>query len=246
VLISKNRDAPAKEIQKLAIITPTQGYRYLGLVYKKDPADPLYDYLSAGINEKGLTIVDNDADIKTKDQDAKETVVMTDILTNYDSVAAVIKDQKKLFTHNQVNYILIADPYQIALIEIAPNGEYAIRTATNGMLWHTNFYANVQLAKYNQNLYIDSIDRYNRIDYLLHHHRGRFDMNDNEQFARDRADGDKNSILRNFTVASWFVKIPKNAAPTIKVKLFNPLQVKQNFEFTLDENFWHSKILNKL
>ena len=54
VIIAKNRDMPPDHRQELRLVKPPGGFRYLGLVaVDRDDAS-----VKAGVNEKGLVIVD--------------------------------------------------------------------------------------------------------------------------------------------------------------------------------------------
>ncbi len=249
LLFIKNRDAPPEEIQRLQLVQPPTGYRYLALMYKNTPADNAYHFISAGINQVGLNVADNDIHTPVAYGAAVGSDIMQTILRHYRSVADVIKDKETLFSHGAGQNLMIADNNQIILVEIAPNGHYAIRLAQQpGYLYHTNHYVNDALISYNDPVSTSTFMRYNRINDLLATHTaytaGLFEnfSTDQSVLTADGAIDTNDNILRQWTVATWLVTVPKDGPPTLNLKEFNPNQPKQTLKLILNQAFWQQSI----
>lgn len=248
LLFIKNRDAPPAAIQRLQFLQPTQGYAYLALMYKNQPTDPTFRYLSAGINQEGLNIADNDIYTPVTFTNAPGSDLMQEILRNYRSVDEVLKAKDFLFTRSAGQNFMIADAKQILMVEIAPAGHYAIeRVSTNGYLFHTNHYVNANLIPYNDPVSTSTFVRYNAIHRFLTSSTD-FTQTQFETFARDQslltADGQvdpNNNILRKWTVATWAVSIPVKGPPTLHLQEFNPNQPKADNTYVLNQAFWQQK-----
>ncbi len=249
LLFIKNRDAPANEVQRLQLVQPPTGYRYLALMYKNEPSDKAYNFISAGINQLGLNVADNDVNTDVTYGAAAGSNIMQAILRHYSTVADVLKDQQALFSHGAGQNLMIADNSQVVMVEIAPAGHYAIsRIQQPGYLYHTNHYVNASLVPFNDPVSSSTFMRYNRISQLLATHTA-YNTAMFESFSTDQstltADGaiDTNdNILRKWTVATWLVAAPKDGPPTLQLKEFNPHQAKDTINLVLDQAFWQQTI----
>lgn len=246
LLLVKNRDAPWRSWQQLQLIHPPEGYRYLALMYQASPEGTSYPYLSAGINQAGLNIVDNDIATATPYSYQVTAELMTHILQHYDSVAAVLRDQQQLFTHGDNQNFLIADKDQVIDVEVAPDGHYAIFGPVHqGYLFHTNHYVDEHLIAYNVPVSASTFLRYNRINTLLTGTSQAFTASQFETFAKDQTmlnpDGSidtNDNILRHITLATWLIAMPKDGPPVLHLQEMNPQQPKRDIHFVLNSAFW--------
>lgn len=246
LLFVKNRDAPLQSWQELQLISPPQGYRYLALRYKNEPSEPQFQYISAGINQQGLMVGDNDIHTATYFDNAPGSDIMQAILQHYASVDAVLKDQQRLFTHSAGQNLLIADRQQVISVEIAPEGHYTIiGPVKQGVIFHSNHYLTPALVPYNSPVSDSSFVRYNRIAQLLQDSKTPYSVEQFQTFANDQnahhPDGSidtNDSILRKVTLATWLVAIPKQGAPILYLQQRDPQQPKRNIRLVLDTAFW--------
>lgn len=250
LLFVKNRDAPLHSWQQLQLISPPQGYRYLALRYKNQPSDPVFQYISAGINQAGLTIGDNDIGTSQTFGNAPGSDIMQAILQHYASVDAVLKDQQALFSHSAAQNLLIADRNQVISVEITPEGRYAILgPVKQGILFHTNHYLTYDFMIDNDPVSPSTCMRYNRIAELLQSSQTPYTVQQCKAFATDQhehnPDGSidtNDSILRKVTLATWIVAIPKEGAPVLYLQQRNPEQAKRNIRWVLDQAFWQQPV----
>lgn len=248
LLFVKNRDAPPAAIQRLQFLKPVKGYAYLALMYKDQPTDARFSYLSAGINQQGLNIADNAIHTAATFPYAAGSDLMQEILANYSTVEEVLKAKDRLFTRGAGQNFMIADAKQILMVEIAPAGHYAIdQVSTSGYLFHTNHYLNTALIPYNDPVSTSTFVRYNHINQWLTTSPA-FTQAMFENFARDQSvhttddQVDTNlNILRKWTVATWIVSIPVTGPPTLHLQEFNPNQPKADNTYVLDQAFWQHK-----
>lgn len=242
LLIAKNRDSVARE-ERLILTAPRGGYKYVGIMYN-DKGSKDYPQMSAGMNEKGVVVVNSAAASVPpggNNNDTGQTWPMVQILRGYDSVDAVIKDQKKLFATSFANNLLIGDRNKILLVEIGENGKYALEEKSEGILFHTNNYVSKKLLYQNTIDNPDSMVRYKRIRYLLESHEGPYSFNFFWKCSNDRHDGLEDSIFRAWTIATWIVSIPEKELPFLYVRFTSPVVNYTTFRITPDEAFWKQR-----
>ena len=245
LLFVKNRDAPQDSFQQLQLLSPSKGYRYLALMYKAAPSANTFDYISAGINQPGLTIGDSDIHTKAVFDYAVGSDIMRDVLQNYDSVAAVLQNQDRIFNHPAGQTFMIADREQIIMVEVDPDGHHTIQAMTSsGYVFHTNHFLDESESAYNDPVSQSTFMRYQRIGDLLAANAP-FDQTAFERFAADQTilapDGTidtNNNILRKVTLATWLINIPLNGPPTLHLQMRNPKQPQDNITLRLDQAFW--------
>jgi hypothetical protein len=241
-LIAKNRDA-LSPYQHLAVRSEKNTIPYLGLFYSDKKSKP-FPFITAGINKDGLAVVQNESvsirnfqHFTNKDQSA----VMYTILKHYSSVSAVIKDKDKLFANSNANFLIIADSKEAIMIEIAnKNNQYEILNAADnhGILFHTNHYVLPSMLKFNQ-LYIPGSNaRFKRMTALFKDSPKPFTSEHALNWLSDRKDGLYNGIFREFTLASWFVSLPKIHYPQVWVQLTSNPQAFALYHITLNPRFW--------
>jgi len=242
LLIAKNRDSVARE-EKLILTSPHGGYKYVGIMYN-DEGSKNYPQMSAGLNEKGVVVINNAAATVPSggnNNDTGQTWPMVQILRGYDSVDAVIKDQKELFMTGLVNNLIVGDRNKILLVEIGEDGKYAMEERTDGILYHTNNYVSKELLYQNTIDCPDSIVRYKRIEYLLNSHPGPYTFDFFWKCSNDRHDGLEGSIFRAWTVATWIVSIPEKGLPFLYVRFTSPVAKYATFRTTIDKKFWEQE-----
>ncbi|MBM5572689.1 MULTISPECIES: carcinine hydrolase/isopenicillin-N N-acyltransferase family protein [Deefgea] len=242
-LLAKNRDWRPDHSQSVRLVTPKQGFRYIGL-FADNGAEP---GIKAGVNEQALAVVSAAAStlpkkIRNAQTDARG--VMSKILRQYRSVEQVITDADALFKPARANFLLLADRQQILQVEIGLNGQYSLSVKRNGVLTHTNHYLSPELAYCNQLRGPSSHVRLSRIQSLLAMGEQPWHMTDFAQISRDQHDGADNSLWRHgkeHTLASWQIVLPAEGAPQLTVVLANPNQSEQQETWQLDSQFWRQK-----
>jgi isopenicillin-N N-acyltransferase-like protein len=241
-LLAKNRDWRPDHTQSIRLLTPKDGFRYLGL-FADDGAEP---GIKAGVNEAGLAIVSASASSipkKVRNAQADARGVMSKILRQYGSVADVIADAEVLFKPARANFLMLADHYQILQVEIGLDGQYSLNTQSNGVLAHTNHYLSPELAHCNQLQGESSHLRLARVSSLLAVDK-KWRLDDFAAISRDQHDGADNSLWRHgkeYTLASWQIALPVQSVPTLSVVLANPLQNEKKAVWRLDALFWRQK-----
>jgi len=245
LLIVKNRDGAPSSLQKLRYFKPAKGYPYLCLMYRLNHKHKEFPFLSAGINQAGVVVVNNAASTtKTIHRDQNETITLMKILRHYGSVAAVLKAQNTLFSTGLVNDILIGDKHQIALVEMGHNGNYFIWKKKNGYLYHTNTYVSQWLKPENKMHFPDSMIRYKRIGHLLRTCKKPFSFQEFWNMSNDRNNPiNNNNLFRPLTMATWIVAIPKRGAPTLYLRFTDPSQRYNVYQLKLDKQFWKHPVL---
>ena len=123
-LIVKNREWLPDHRQGVKLISPTEGYRYIGL-FTLDGEDK---GLKAGINEKGLVVVSATAgSIPTKQRAvmAHTHGLSVRLLKECSSVEEAIA-KTDLFVGPRI--LMIADKQKVATIQIGPEGNFCWST----------------------------------------------------------------------------------------------------------------------
>lgn len=241
VLIAKNRDMPPDHRQELRLVKSPGGFRYLGLcaMNSDEPG------VKAGVNEKGLVIVDAAASCipKWKRDRLPEVKQLNEkLLAACADVDAVFRRQLMFCSPA---YYLLADHAKAVILEVALDGKRSIKTITQGTLTHTNHYLDEDFQDSNQKVNRGSQVRLERIQYLLAGRPRPLTLTDFIACSGDRHDGPDRSIWRSGstpkkirTLASWIVHLPRNGAPTLYVKLANPGEPPTTHQVQLDDSFW--------
>jgi len=239
-LIVKNRDWVPDHRQDVKLISPSEGYRYIGLF----TIDGEHKGLKAGINEKGLVIVSATAgSIPTKERKvmAYTHALTSRLLKECSSVEEAIA-KTNLFLGPQI--LMIADKQKVATIEIGPEGNYSVMVKENGTVFHTNHYIDESMLEFNRIAGESSQIRYNRIAELLNNNQLPYNFNTFISFSNDRNAGPDNSIYRTGstskktrTMAVWAVAIPQKYSPEIYVKILNPGESEQVIKINAEDVF---------
>lgn len=237
-LIIKNRDwAPEKQVVQL--IAPSDGYRYIGLFTKTGHTPGL----KAGINEKGLVVINASASSIPRAERDKlpHRPILRYILNKYDSVDEVLA-QTDLFLGPE--FLMIADSQKIAVIEVGLDGKYSVEVRTNGSIYHTNHYVQSGMEDYNELIGASSKQRYQRIGELFDQTPSPYTLETFLNFSSDQNDGPDNSVFRTGsdpqkerTVAVWAVSLPVNQSPHLYIKLLNPNEDEQIIQVNTDKIF---------
>jgi len=224
-LIVKNRDWVPDHRQDVKFISPSEGYRYIGLF----AMDGEHKGLKAGINEKGLVVVSATAgSIPTKERAAMAYTrgLSVRLLKECSSVEEVIANTN-LFLGPQI--LMIADKQQVATIEIGPEGNFSVMVKKNGTIFHTNHYIAESMLEFNRISAPSSQKRYSRMGELLNNVSQTYDLDTFIAFSKNQNDGPDNSIFRTGstpqktrTMAVWAVAIPQNQSPELYIRILNP------------------------
>jgi hypothetical protein len=248
-IIVKNRDRSPRQ-SALKFFAPVDGFKYLALVATDIPQDPAV----AGVNEKGLAVVDALPNLPPPQEKYSEAVNLTGaLLRRCASVDDVLACQD-LFRASYPVIEMVADGRRLAVIEIAPRGRVAVTVKDRGVLCHTNHYLDPRLQAANGKPSSSSCIRYGRIGRLLSWQTCPFALEDFLAFSQDRHDGPDNSICRRGstptetrTLATWIVAHPASGVTRVWVKITNPGEPQKMVNLRLNPAFWaeglHEKIL---
>ncbi|MBM4296032.1 MAG: hypothetical protein FJ126_14180 [Deltaproteobacteria bacterium] len=241
-LICKNRDrAPRRSALKMFKV-PGE-LKFLGLVDASSREQPAV----AGVNEKGLVVVDATASsLPARDRRGDAASLTEKALAACASVDAALA-RKDIWARHPA-FHLLADGKKIAIVEAAPRGQVAVMVRDQGALCHTNHYLDGKLAGANRLLKESSWVRQARIWELLAGHRAPLNLEDFLNFSQDQDDGPDNSIWRTGgkpratrTLATWIVAHPQGQAPRLFVKIANPGEPEEIREIQLDTAFWQGR-----
>jgi len=239
-LISKNRDWAPDHHQVLKKVRPEKGWAYFGL-FAEGNGDP---GLKAGVNEKGLTIVSASSNLPRSVREDQPGMhgVMIKILTDYDSVDALIANADKVFSKSRANFFLISDRSKVLTVEVGLLGKYALSVNDSGTSAHTNHYLSPELTStQSQKVGMSSRTRYQRINSLLGQTTVPYTLEQFSSLARDQHDGPDNSLWRSgreYTLASWIVATPAQGPPRLHVVVANPGEPEGTQDLLLDAKFW--------
>jgi len=249
LLIAKNRDNPPTglEILKFHQSLKNDLVSYLTLSYKNNTNNKSnYRFISAGVNQYGLVVVNNAAastlEKNLNHREVGETILIKKILSHFSNVSQVLLCRSQLFNNTEVNHLLIGDSTGLIQVEIGPHGLYAIKHANKSQpyLFHTNTYESKNLVQFNTVDYKDSQIRYARIKTLLKKTKPPFTLNDFWRISYDRNAGENSSLFRDYTEATWIVKETTNASPILYVHFTNPNQHYATYQLKLNKAFWQS------
>jgi len=236
-LIVKNRDW-RPEWQEVRLVR-THTYAYYGIFGGEDE----HLQLKGGVNEKGLAVFSASASSIPKAErladEAPRRATLSGLLGECASVDEALQ-QTELFSG--AKFLLLADAHEIAYVEIAPGGRYAVQRTQNGPLWHTNHYLLPDLVTANVNIGMSSRTRYARIGELLTDGVKPYTLDDFVAFSQDETGGPDNSIWRTGsradgpqTLATMAIWLPPSGSPEIYVKIrYAPDDAGKEDVFTLD------------
>ena len=244
-IVAKNRDNLSSLYTALRFVSPEKGFSFFGIFDIE--AD---GYVTAGINEKGLVVVNASANSVPRKKRHVATEDLTErLLTSFDSVNAVLS-VKEFFQNSHPAIYIIGDASKIASVEVAPGGKTSVAIKENGILAFTNHYTDTDLLGANERSSRSSFARLKRINYLIGRHTSPFTLDDFIAFSNDRNGGSEGALWtartltgKIRTLASWIVYLPANGFPELYVKLANPDEPENTQRITLDSAFWGTKNL---
>lgn len=250
-LIVKNRDRDPQE-SALKVCSPKGGYRHLALVSAANPEEAAV----AGINEKGLVVVDARASCLPAERQQKcGAVALTQALLSRCASVDEVLAQKDLLAASYPVFEMVADLHKVAWIEVAPGGLVAFRVSGRGALCHTNHYLDPDLGWANCRATLGSRVRLRRISKLLADQEAsdrKFTFADFLIFSQDRHDGPDRSINRfgstpreTRTLATFEVRL-SGAAPHVFVRLNNPGEPEKIVNFILEPGLWTKGLREKV
>ncbi len=248
-LIVKNRDRSPRR-SAIKFIAPAAGFKFLALVDAGSPNSSAV----AGVNEKGLAVVDAlPGNLPPQQEEYSEAVNLTGtLLSRCASVEEVLACQD-LFRASYPVIEMVADGRRVALIEIAPGGRVAVKASGQGILCHTNHYLDHRLEGADLKPSTSSCVRYHRIGQLLSRQACPFVLEDFLAFSQDRHDGPDNSICRRGstptetrTLATWIVAHPAAGVPRVWVKITNPGEQEKITDLRLNPAWWANALEEKI
>lgn len=223
-IIAKNRDNSPHLITRMRFLSPDGGHKVFGLFDIE--AD---GYIVGGINDCGLAVFNSSAMGVPKEKRHVATEDFTErLLKTFNSVDDVLKDNE-IFTTSHPALYMLADPFVIAMIEVAPGGRIAVKKTESGVLAFTNHYTDPVLSRENKNNTAGSRERLKRINRLLSGKNSSFSIDDFIAISEDRGAGPDLSIWRTGssptkvrTLGSLIIAIPDGGLPEVYIKLANP------------------------
>lgn len=247
VIIAKNRDRTPRG-SVLKVLTPDDGYRQLDLVSTDNPAGPAV----AGINEKGLVVVDASPSCLAQEEEVCNAVPLTqELLTRCASVEEVLA-QTHLLRASYPVFEMVADRHKVAWIEVAPEGLVAVSVIAQGALYHTNHYLDPRLSWANRKAYPSSKVRCRRIEQLLSGQERSLTFADFLEFSQDRHSGPDNSLNRfgstaveTRTLATFVVQLGEGA-PHVFARMSNPGEADKVVNLVLEPELWHEGLRQKV
>ncbi len=224
-ILAKNRDWYPNHRQIVKQVHPDGGYAYMG-IYAENKK--VYSGFKAGINEKGLSIVNASASSIPR-AERKKMGYTWKVMEHVLARCATVEDALSYLSAVQgPRFLLLADRKEIAQVEIGPYGLKRVERKKNGTLYHTNHYKEFPLTGFNELPGESSHVRDGRIGEILRE-KTSWTMDDFIAVTSDQAAGADDSIFRTGstkksekTIASWVVRIPLEGTPEIYVRLLNP------------------------
>ncbi|WP_300154611.1 C45 family peptidase [Solidesulfovibrio sp.] len=226
-ILVKNRDWRPNQTQELRLATPKGGYRYLGLFATGDAASGL----KAGVNEAGLSAVTaTAASIPREERKAERGMggILRRLLTECGSVAEAVT-RVDLFAQAKPCFFMLADRHEIARIETAPGGRFAVTHTARGALRQTNHYLEPSLADANKTVGASSRTRAGRIEQLLETVEKPAGLEAMLALSHDRASGPDDSVFRTgsrpasvHTMAVFAVAMPPEGTGTLSLRTLDP------------------------
>jgi hypothetical protein len=247
-LIVKNRDRTPQR-SALKFRAPAHGFKYLALVAVEDPENAAV----AGVNEKGLAVVDALPGALPPQKETPGAVALTQALLSQCASVDEVLAHRDLFRASYPVFEMVADGRKIAFIEIAPQGRVAVKVKEQGVLCQTNHYLDSRLQQPTPKPGSSSAMRHRRIVRLLSRQTYPFALEDFLAFSRDRNNGPDNSIWRTGgtptevrTLATWIVAHPAGGVPRVYVRIANPGERQKIVNLRLTPAFWAKRLNEKV
>ena len=239
-LLAKNRDNTKGLVTELRFVDGGKGIPFVGLF------DPEADgFVVAGINAKGLCVVNASAASLSKEKREVATEDLTERILRSFASAEGVAQEVAMFAGSHPAFYMAADARQIVLIEVAPGGKTSVRATENGVLTHTNHYVDKKLLSANERPTSGSARRLARINLLMDSAKPPLDLDRFILFSEDKggalSDGVKQECSPSrkvCTLASWAIFLPKNGFPELYVKIEKADNKEEVKRLTLDSAFW--------
>ena len=239
-LIAKNRDNLSHLYTALKFVIPEKGFPFYGLFDTE--AD---GYVTAGINEEGLAVVNTAANSvpKIKRHTATEDLTQR-LLTSFGSVDAVLSE-KGIFEKSHPAIYIIGDASKIASVEVAPGGKTLISVRERGIVTFTNHYTSSELTYANEQSSVSSALRLRRIRRLMSGEVLPFTIDHFIAYSNDKNGGSEGALWRMphapeaiRTLASWIIYMPPEGPSVLYVKIANQNEPEKVSTITVDKIFW--------
>lgn len=235
-LIHKNRDWAPDHQQELRLMTPKKGFRYISLYATGNE----WPGTKAGVNTEGLVIVTASAPkyLETKERFQGKTNTAT-LLSRYGAVDQALKALAAGEWKCGPEFILVADPNEVASIEFGPEGQYALLSReSNGSVYHTNHYISETLAGLNPDpINKSSSLRYQRIAHLMQQ-TPVLSTDTSQAFSKDPALWRKGaSPTAARTLAGWTIRQTTSGGALLYLTLANPDREEKSYEIPLADAF---------
>jgi hypothetical protein len=242
-IIAKNRDNLPHLYTVLKAVFPAKGFAFFGIFDIE--AD---GYVTAGINEKGLVVVNASANsVPAKKRHVATEDLTERLLTSFGSAKDLLAG-KDLFRKSHPAIYIVGDALSIASIEVAPGGKISVTTKERGVLAFTNHYTDSKLLRANERLSRSSFMRLNRINQLVTGQTAPFTLTDFIHFSNDKNGGADGALWREGafngsirTLAGWIVHVRPEGTPELYVKLVNPGEPEVISRLSLDNLFWEQQ-----
>jgi len=239
-LIAKNRDwAPNhQQVLELSSIRDS-GYRYLGLIAQGNDSPGL----KAGVNENGFVVVTASPPSHLgQDEELKKVHGITR------KMLAQCKDIQEAISHREwlvgPQFFMLADPMELALIELGLGGEFRVQRIKSGVFFHSNHYVDPDLMHLNKDKAgVSSVHRYKKIQHFMMN-KERFSLDDFIQVSCSTDAGPDNSLWRTgsrptstWTLATWIAHQPSGGEAQLYLKMANPGKEIKEYRFKLKDIF---------
>jgi hypothetical protein len=239
-LIAKNRDWVPNHLQVLGLSSiHDSGHRYLGLIAQgnKSPG------LKAGVNEHGFVVVT--ASPPSYLGQNKELKRVHGIARR---MLAQCKNITEALSHHEwlvgPQFLMLAAPAELALIELGLDGEFRVQTIKSGVLFHSNHYIDPKLMHLNKGKPgVSSVHRHEKIRQFMTS-KERFKLDDFIQVSGSTDGGPDNSLWRTGskpnstqTLATWIVHQPIGGDALLYLKIANPSNEIKEYRFKLKDIF---------
>lgn len=168
-LISKNRDLNNAYAQILVLVTPVDGFAYMGIASAGQVG------IAMGINEEGVSIADTTLPVPAYDNRGHSTyTIMENVLEKSANASAAIALIDYMSKHSGATYA-VADKDEAALVETVPTiytPDVSYNIVRDGIAYHTNHYVYEPFHSWVLNnsfgyMWPSSYARYDRVTELL-------------------------------------------------------------------------------
>lgn len=239
-LIAKNRDWAPNHLQVLELSSIyDSGHRYLGLIAQGNDSPGL----KAGVNKNGFVVV-----TASPPSYLEQNKGLKRVHGIARRMLAQCKNIKEALSHHEwlvgPQFLMLADPAELALIELGLDGEFRVQTIKSGVLFHSNHYIDPKLMRLNKGKPgVSSVHRHEKIQQFMTS-KERFKLDDFIQVSGSTDGGPDNSLWRTGskpnstqTLATWIVHQPIGGDALLYLKIANPGKEIKEYRFKLKDIF---------